>query len=272
MNRAISYFVTLAAALACGGCWLSPELSAFTLHAARGPAGSLLVYGECAAPDGALLLIQARGGEAFGAQLESTILTPVVKKRYVADLGLFEPLHYRLQAVLSPAFNPSGVLPKRAYNFHDRALTIRDAAANWEIRREAMFRLGGADEEKSMLQRRVKTMADAQKTLERFAASLRELDERGRPGDLARWQRLFWENRRGTALETEGVDPLFPTLHAKLKEADDTLQRRFHGVLAKLTGARDELDKLDADWALVDQRLARAGDEIAALQAKLDSN
>ena len=260
----------LALCAAASGCWLAPDLSSFAVHAAAGPSGSLLAYGECAVPDGTLLLIQARGGENVGAQLESTILTPVVKRRFYADLGLFEPLSYRLQMVLSPAFNPRGALPKKPYKFRDRGLVVREDADGWEIRREASFRLGAAADEQLSLQRHLKSLTDAQKLLDRFAASLREIDEHGRAADLAHWRRLYLEGRRGTALETDGVDPLFPALHGRLKEMNETLERRFQGVLAKLTGAAEEVGKWETDWPLVEQRLAKCRDELTATQRKIE--
>jgi hypothetical protein len=104
--------------------------------------------------------------------------------------------------------------------------------------------------------------------LEKCAATLRETEAAGKAAALPRQYRLCWEGRRGTALEADGIDPLYPTLHAKLREADQTLARRFHGALAKLTGAADEVDRLEADWPLLDQRLARLREELGVLQAK----
>jgi len=248
------------------GCGSPTKLASFTVTPAIGPSGSLLAYGECDVPDGTLLLIRAVGGEDVGMQLETAVLTPVVRQRFYTDLNLYEPLSYRVEAILSPQFNPQVKLPAKAYSYDDPQIKIREDENGWELRREATLRIGAIEEEQRALQRHLAKLADALQILERHTGALQRLEKTGKAAELARWYRLYWEYRRDSVLDDPGIDPLLPSLHTRLKEADETLQRRFHDVLAKLTGAKEETDKMGADWDLLEQRLAKAREELAALQ------
>ncbi|NLH50860.1 MAG: hypothetical protein GX444_19975 [Myxococcales bacterium] len=250
------------------GCWALPQLDSFTLEARVGPSGSLLAYGNCDVPDGVLVLVRAVGGKTYGAQVESAILTPVVKKRYYVDLGLSLPLTYRVEAILSPDFNAPKALPEKAYQFGDPDLILREKDGRWSIRRAAESRIGSAEDQKLLVGRHLSRLEAAARMLERHAAALREIETGNRPGDLARWYRMYLEARRVALPAATGIDPLYPTLYGQIKEADETLQRRFHDTLAKLTGAKDEEDKMEAGWNLVDERIARVKQEVEALQAK----
>lgn len=265
----------LLVALVCGtltGCWALPELDSFTLEARVGPSGSLLAYGNCDVPDGVLILMRAVGGEKVGAQVESAILTPVVKKRYFVDLGLTLPLAYRVEAILSPEFNPPKTLPEKAYQFGDPTLILREKDGRWSIRRLAEERLGAPDDQRLLVNRHLSRLQAAWQMLDKFAAGLREIEANGRAADLARWYRLYLDNRRVALPAGVGIDPLYPTLFSQIKEADDTLQRRFHESLAKLTGAAEEQGKLGVEWALVEERLARVKADLEALQARTSAN
>jgi hypothetical protein len=160
-------------------------------------------------------------------------------------------------------------LPPKAPLFHDTQLTQRETDAGWEIARQVGFRVGAPDEANRFAGERLQKLSDALKVMQRFAASLRDIEKQSRTPELARWYRLYWENRRDAWLAAPGLDPLYPTLHTRLREADETLQRRFHAVLAALTGAPDETERLATDWPLVETRLRKLDEDLSALQAKL---
>ena len=52
-------------------------------------------------------------------------------------------------------------------------------------------------------------------------------------------------------------------------EADQALEKRFHAVLAALTGGEGERDKLSAGWLSVERHLKKAREMIAELESKL---
>jgi hypothetical protein len=133
------------------------------------------------------------------------------------------------------------------------------------LRREINFRLGTVEEETRSIERHLTRYKDTLDFLDHSANSLRSLEDKGSYNQLARWYRLYWEKRRDTVLNAPGVDPMLPDFHARMKEIDETLQRRFHGVLAKATHENDEVDKLEADWPLLEQRLNKARVEHTAL-------
>lgn len=250
------------------GCRSENTLGELTLSATLGPAASPVVSGCCAVPDGTLLLLHARGGADLGVQVETALLTTVVDGRYAADLGLYEPLQYRITAILSPSFNPNAGLPSAPYTFDDPELSVHETGETWEITREIDFRLGTAEEERQTVNVHLEKMETALHELQRHADSLRKLDESGETAGLARWYRLYWENRRKTVLNDPGIDPFFPTPHQRLVQADETLQRRFHAVLAARTGAPEEIEKLKAPQELLDRRLDKIGRDLAEIRSK----
>jgi len=250
------------------GCRSENKLAEFTLTVELGPASSPVVRGRCAMPDGALLLVHAQGGEGLGAQVETALLTTVIDGRYAADLGVYEPLQYRISVILSPAFNASLEMPAAPYAFEDPDLSVRETGEGWEITRESAFRLGTSEEERQALNVHLQEMEAALHELQRHAAALEDLANADRAAGLARWYRLYWENRRATILDDPGIDPFFPTLHQWLIQADETLQRRFHAVLAAQTGAPEEVEKLGAPRSLLKRRLAKADRELTEIRSK----
>jgi hypothetical protein len=256
-------YVCVALLGALAACDKPGRLDTFTLETTTGPTGSLLVRGCVDAPDGALVLLHAKGGADLGAALETGALTPLVDGCYFVDLATYQPLAYEIEAVLGPRFNAPSTLPPKPYPVADDRLTVReDAEGAWEIVRAETMRLGTPDEAKALVAKRLDAMAAALHELQRFADQLRAVETQGST-QLARWYRLYWENRRATLLAEPGVDPLFPVLHDALITADETLQRRFHGVLAALTGQADEAERMAANWELLEKRLAQAAAKLA---------
>jgi hypothetical protein len=67
----------------------------------------------------------------------------------------------------------------------------------------------------------------------------------------------------------EGIDPIFPLLHGQLREIDTALLKRYHAILARLTGATTELDKMSKSWQTVDRALEKARQTVADIEAKI---
>jgi len=250
-----------------GACEKTAELDAFTVETAVGPAGSLLVLGECALADGVQVLVHAVGGEAYGAHLETAVLTPVVAGRYYADVGVYDPLLYRVEVAVSPRYNRHVALPAAAPSFADPELRVREAKDDWEIYRQVSHRLGTPEQERQHLRYRLAALGEASDVLARFAGQLREIETTHK--GLARWYRLYWDNRHKTRLAKPGIDTLYPALHNHLLKADEVLQRRFHAILAATTGETDESDRMDASWELLENRLVRVTRDLADLRQKL---
>lgn len=272
MSRHFSTWLCALVALAAvclPGCGSGDTLRFFSLEIATGPAGSLMARGRCDVGDGALVLLHAVGGEQFGAFRETAILTPVADGRFAVDLGVYEKLAYRVEAVLASHLNPEGTLPVKAPRFSDRDLRVEETAEGWEIVRQTTHRIGAAIEEKQGVIRHVDRLAAAAEVLEKFAGELREIADVGQAAPLARWYRRYWDDRRQTLLGEPSIDVLFPAVHNRLIVADQTLQRRFHATLAATTGVDDEVPRLGATDAMLNERLARIASDLAAIRAKL---
>ena len=250
-------------------CGASPRGSGFTATAAAGPTGALVVSGECTSPDGALVLVRAQGAAQFGAQIEQAVLAPVRAGRFAADLGLYETLSYHVTVALSPAWNQPNVLPKEPPSLSDPALRVSRTSNGWEVRREFDARLGTPAQEQQLLADHLRLAREALQALELSAKNLREIEEKLQKTELARWLRLRLERERGSLLAAEGIDPIFPFLHGQLRELDEALLKRYHAVLAQLTGAAAEVDKLSKSWQTVDRDLEKARQALAEIEAKL---
>jgi len=268
ISKILSWAWLVAAALSTAGCGTATDLDFFTLETATGPAGSLVVRGRCDVADGALVLLHAVGGETWGAHRETAILTPVVDRRFVADLGVYERLAYRVEAVLASHLNPSGVLPAAVPRFSDSRLRVHETSEGWEITMETEHRLGTPEDETREVTRHLDRLAAAAEVLAKYTGELRALSA-GEPTGYARWFRRYWDDRRQTVLGEPGIDPVFSAVHNRLITADQTLQRRFHAALAEATGDADEAPRLGATAEMLDERLARVVADLSAIRAKL---
>ena len=274
-NRSVifhsSFFTFHLAALALLviACGSSSRVARFTGAAAAGPTGALVVSGECGVPDGVLVLMRAQGAPQLGAQIEQATLTPVRGGHYAADLGLYETLSYHIVVMISPAWNAPNALPKAPPSFRDPALIVSRTRDGWQMRREFDARLGAPEQEKQLLADHLRLATDALRALELSAKNLHALDDKSDRGDLARWLRLHLERQRGSVLVHEGIDPIFPLLHGQLREIDTALLKRYHAILARLTGATTELDKMSKSWQTVDRALEKARQTVADIEAKI---
>lgn len=250
-------------------CGSAPRVSGLTATAAASPTGALFVSGECNAPDGALVLVRAQGAPKFGAQIEQAVLAPVRAGRFAADLGLYETLSYHVTVALSPAWNQPNTLPKEPPSFSDPALRVSRTANGWEVRREFDARLGAPAQEKQLLADHLRLAQEALQALELSAKNLREIEEKSQKTELARWLRLHLERERGSLLAAEGLDPIFPFLHGQLRELDEALLKRYHAVLAQLTGGAAEVDKLSESWQAVDRDMEKVRKALAEIETNL---
>ncbi len=252
------------------GCNSAPGLSHLTAVSATGPTGALMVSGECDAPAGTMLLVRAQGAPAFGAQVDSAALSTIRQGRYVVDLALHETLSYRVTVILSPAWNTAGQLPTSPPRPRDPALVVRQTPSGWQLRRQFETRLGTLAQEQDLLREHLRLARDALQALERSATTLREIESRHDRPELARWLRLHLERPRGSMLSDEGLDPIFPSVHSDLRDYDDALLKRYHAVLAQLTGApEDEAIRLAKSWQVVDRAGEKARLSIHEIANKL---
>ena len=265
------WMVLLIGALSlCMACQPDNRIQTFTAEAAVGPQGSLVVTGTCDAPDGALVLVRASGAVEQGAQIEQAALAEVRDGAFAADLGLHETLNYQIAVLLSPRWNAAGLLPEQPPAVSDPNLRVTEYDDAWELRREIFFRLGTPSQERALLRKHLTALEEALRALQLSEKNLRELEQARDRAGLARWLRLHLERKRTTPLDAPGVDPLFPTSHEQLRKLDRLLVRRFHAVLADLTGVGDEAGKLSRDWTMVERHNARAAEMLSALQEKIN--
>lgn len=263
-----AYLLCLFGLLLVFGCSSEPLSVELIAEAGVGPTGSLTVSGRCNAGDGLRLLVRARGGVEMGAQVEQAALTVVRDGRYLIDLGLFETLPYEITVILSPRFNEPGALSPSIPAVSDPALRIVEREKSWEVQRRVDVRLGTPEQAHKLLADHRRLLAEARHALKLAEAQLRELETQDDAQKAARWLRLFIERKRRTLLDGPGIDPLFPTAHDLLRQLDDALLKRYHAILAQLTGAVDERERLSASWTSVERLSGKFDAALAALAQK----
>lgn len=270
MRRCLTAFWLILLSLVLATCQSQSLEVNIDAHARAASTGALTVSGACNVPDGTRLLVRVQGPKEKGVQLEQAVLAPVRDGRFVADLNLYETLAYQIDISLSPLWNVGGALPATAPTVTDATLSVRKRGQTWEVCRKITARLGTAEQEKELLTKHYQNLKEAWQALNRSVETLRELEKQADRRELSRWFRLHCQRKQKTMLKLRGIDPLFPDLHSRLYEAEKAIEKRFHAVLASLTGGGDEVDKLSKNWDMVELHLRKASEALDNLSEKLN--